>query len=209
MRPIEYVARLNEFYLSQGFPPYRWTTNETAPLAKLGKPLNRCRVAMLTSGGVSRKDAPGFNPQARNDLRLDVIGHDTSAHFFAINDDYYSHADADRDINCIFLIDRLRELAAAGEIGEVAPHQYSGFMTDLHSQRGGERSGAGIGAQVARRKCRCLCAGSRLTAGSPDRRSGREGSRGGGSPNDAGFDRTRPLCTSQTAADRVCELSDG
>lgn len=132
MEPIEYVARLNEFYRSQGFAPYKWTVNETAPLAKLAKPLNRCRVAMLTSGGVSRKDAPAFNPQARNDLRLDAIDRDTDAHFFAINDDYYNHADADRDINCIFPIDRLRELAAAGAIGEVAPHHYSGFMGRIY-----------------------------------------------------------------------------
>ena len=132
MQPIEYVTRLNEFYRSQGFPVYRWTINLSAPLAKLGQPLNRCRVAMLTSGGVSRKDAPGFDPQARNDLRLDAIGRDTSAHFFAINDDYYSHTDAERDINCVFPIDRLRELAAAGEIGEVAPHQYSGFMGRIY-----------------------------------------------------------------------------
>ncbi len=128
MEPIEYVARLNEFYRSQGFPPYKWTLNETAPLIRLAKPLNRCRVAMLTSGGVSRKDTPAFNPQARNDLRLDAVDRDTSPHFFAINDDYYNHADAERDINCIFPIERLRELASDGEVGEVAPHHYSGFM---------------------------------------------------------------------------------
>jgi D-proline reductase (dithiol) PrdB len=132
VKPIEYVTRLNEFYRCQGFPPYRWTINETAPLAKLGKPLNRCRVAILTSGGVSRKDAPGFNPQARNDLRLDAIARDTAPHLFAINDDYYSHADADRDINCIFPIERLREMATAGVIGEVAPHHYSGFMGRIY-----------------------------------------------------------------------------
>ena len=132
MEPIEYVARLNEFYRSQGFPPYNWTVNEDAPLARLAKKLNRCRVAMLTSGGVSRKDAPAFNPVARNDLRLDTVDRDTSADFLAINDDYYNHADADRDINCIFPIERLRELAAAGEIGEVAPHHYSGFMGRIY-----------------------------------------------------------------------------
>jgi D-proline reductase (dithiol) PrdB len=128
MEPIAYVARLYEFYRDQGFPPYRWTINETAPLTRLRKPLDRCRVAMLTSGGVSRKDAPPFDPQARNDLRVDRIDKNTATAFFAINDDYYDHGDADRDVNCIFPIDRLRELAAEGVIGEVAPHHYSGFM---------------------------------------------------------------------------------
>jgi D-proline reductase (dithiol) PrdB len=128
MEPIAYVARLNEFYRSQGFPVYQWTISETAPLTALKKPLTRCRVAMLTSGGVSRTDAAPFNPQARNDLRVDSIDKDTSPHFFAINDDYYNHSDAERDINCIFPIERLRELAAEGVIGEGAPHHYSGFM---------------------------------------------------------------------------------
>lgn len=163
---------------------------------------------MLTSAGVARKDAPGFNPQARNDLRLDVIGHDTSAHFFAIDDDYYSHADADRDVNCIFPIDRPCELAADGEIGEVAPHQYSGFMgpISIHSAVVNEAAPALV------RKLRDESVDAFVLvplAQSPDRQSGREGSRGGGSPNDAGFDRTRPFGTSQTAADYVCELSDG
>ena len=128
MKPIAYVARLNEFYRSQGFPEYRWTINETAPLTRPRKPLDRCRVAVLTSGGVSRKDAAPFNPQARNDLRVDSIDRDTPPGFFAINDDYYNHGDADRDVNCIFPIERLRELAAECVIGEVAPHHYSGFM---------------------------------------------------------------------------------
>jgi D-proline reductase (dithiol) PrdB len=128
MEPIAYVARLNEFYRSQRFPAYQWTVNESAPLTPLAKPLSECRVAMLTSGGVSRKDTHPFNPQARNDLRLDAVDRDTAADFFVISDDYYNHSDADRDINCIFPIERLRELAAEHAIADVAPHHYSGFM---------------------------------------------------------------------------------
>ena len=83
---------------------------------------------MLTSGGVSGKGAPLFDPLARNDLRLDAIDAQTSPHSFAISDSYYDHQDADRDINCIFPLERLRELAADHVIGEVASHHYSGFM---------------------------------------------------------------------------------
>ncbi|HYA35012.1 MAG TPA: glycine/sarcosine/betaine reductase selenoprotein B family protein [Candidatus Binataceae bacterium] len=132
MKPVPYVERLNNYYRSQGFPPYAWTINETAPLTPLRKPLGECRVAMLTSGGVSRKDASPFNPQARNDLRLDVVPANTDAGFFEIHDDYYDHGDAERDINCIFPIDRLRELAVSGAIGSVAPHHYSGFMGRIY-----------------------------------------------------------------------------
>ena len=134
MEPIAYVARLNEFYRTQGFPAYRWTINDGAPFTPLKKPLPDCRVAMLTSGGVSRKDAPGFDPQARNDLRLDAVNRETPARFFAINDDYYNHSDADLDINCIFPIERLRELQSEGVIGEVGPYHYSGFMGRIYTR---------------------------------------------------------------------------
>ena len=128
MEPIAYVDRLNQFYRSQGFPPYQWTINESAPLTPLAKPLAECRVAMLTSGGVSHMDNRPFNPQARNDLRVDAIAQDTAADFFVISDDYYNHRDAEQDINCIFPIERIRELASERVISAVAPHHYSGFM---------------------------------------------------------------------------------
>jgi D-proline reductase (dithiol) PrdB len=128
MEPIAYVTSLNEFYTSQGFPAYRWTVNDSAPLTPSKKPLARSRVALLTSGGVSREDAAPFDPKARNDLRVDAIEEGTPADFFQIHDDYYDHRDAERDINCLFPIDRLRELAADGVVGDVAPHHYSGFM---------------------------------------------------------------------------------
>jgi D-proline reductase (dithiol) PrdB len=132
MEPIAYVKRLNAHYQSQGFAPYKWSVYDSAPLTALAKPLAQCRVALLTSGGVSHRDARPFNPQARNDLRLDVITSDTQPQLLVINDDYYSHRDADRDVNCIFPIDCLRALAAEGIIGAVARNHYSGFMGRIY-----------------------------------------------------------------------------
>ena len=132
--PIRYVDRLNEFYHSQGFPPYAWTVNEDASLTPLAKPLAQCRVSMLTAGGVSRCAAAPWNPNARNDLRLDEIESDAPSDDFQIHDAYYDHSDADRDLNCLFPIDRLRELAADGVIKEVAPRLWSGFMGRIYKR---------------------------------------------------------------------------
>ncbi|HZO82138.1 MAG TPA: glycine/sarcosine/betaine reductase selenoprotein B family protein [Candidatus Binataceae bacterium] len=134
MEPIAYVTRLNEHYRSQGFPPYKWSVYENAPLTALSKPLAQCRVALLTSGGVSYRDAQPFNPQARNDLRVDAIASGTRPAMLVINDDYYSHRDADRDVNCIFPIDPLRELVAEGVVGAVADNHYSGFMGRIYTR---------------------------------------------------------------------------
>jgi D-proline reductase (dithiol) PrdB len=135
MEPIRYVDRLNEFYRSQGFPPYAWTVNDDAPLTPLGKPLAQCRVSMLTAGGVSRRATTPWNPNARNDLRLDEIGSDAPSDDFQIHDAYYDHKDADRDLNCLFPIDRLRELAAKGVVEGVAPRLWSGFMGRIYKRR--------------------------------------------------------------------------
>jgi hypothetical protein len=99
MKAISYVDELNKHYGSVGFPPYQWTINETAPLTRLSKPTSNCTVTLLTSGGISHCSMPGFDPDARNDHRLDTVPRDVSSSDFDINDSYYNHDDADRDIN--------------------------------------------------------------------------------------------------------------
>ncbi|MDP6692088.1 MAG: glycine/sarcosine/betaine reductase selenoprotein B family protein, partial [Alphaproteobacteria bacterium] len=123
-----YVDALNNKYGSMGFPPYQWSENDSAPWTPLAKPLSECTVAMLVSGGISLCTAAPFDPDARNDHRLDEIDPDTPTDQYQIHDSYYNHADADRDLNCIFPVDRLAELAETGEIGAVAKRHWSGFM---------------------------------------------------------------------------------
>ena len=134
MKPISYVDELNKHYGSMGFPSYEWTVNETAPLTRLNKPVSECRVTMLTSGGISHCTMPGFNPDARNDHRVDEVDQDVTSSDFQINDSYYNHDDADQDINCVFPIDRLKEMAADGLVGSIAPRFWSGFMGRIYNR---------------------------------------------------------------------------
>lgn len=132
MKPIEYVKILNNKYQSQGFPAYDWTVNLQAPISRLGKKLSECRVSILSTAGASRIVDPPFNPDARDDLRCDAIPSDVKTSEFNINDNYYNHTDAGRDLNCMFPIDRLRELANQGVIGSVSSYFYSGFMGRIY-----------------------------------------------------------------------------
>ncbi len=134
MKPISYVDELNKHYGSMGFPAYEWTLNETAPIIRPGKPISESRVTMLTSGGISHCTMPGFNPDARNDHRLDAVDPHVASSDFQINDSYYNHNDADQDINCVFPIDRLKEMAEAGVIGSIAPRFWSGFMGRIYNR---------------------------------------------------------------------------
>ena len=128
MEPIRYVDALNAKYGEMGFPPYKWSVNDDAPWTPLNKPLAECTVALLASGGISHCSVEPFNPDARNDHRVDAIDPATPTDSYQVHDSYYDVTDVGRDINCVFPIDRLNELAAAGEIGQVAARHWSGFM---------------------------------------------------------------------------------
>ena len=132
--PIRYVEALVKHYGAMGHPAYQWTVNETSPWQPLPKPVRRCRVTMLTSGGISMCSMPGFDPMARNDHRLDVIPTGTASSDFQIHDAYYDHSDAEQDINCQFPIDRLREMVTHREIGSLAPRFWSGFMGRIYNR---------------------------------------------------------------------------
>lgn len=134
MEPVRYVDLLNERYQLQGFPPYQWTVNEPAGLTALQKPLSECTVSMLTSGGVSHCTMPTWEAKARNDFRLDTVDASAAGADFQVSDSYYDTADAEQDVNTVFPIDRLRELAADGTIGSVAPRLWSGFMGRIYKR---------------------------------------------------------------------------
>ena len=134
MNPINYVDALNTHYGSLGFPPYKWTINETAPLHRVSKPLRDCTVSILVSGGISQCAMPPFDPEARNDHRVDAIDKGVDENDFQIHDAYYDYTDAERDINCVLPITRLRELESAGEIGRAADRHWSGFMGRIYNR---------------------------------------------------------------------------
>jgi len=131
---IAYVEHLNRLYQSLGFPPYDWTVHHDAPWTPLARPLAACTVALLTTGGISHRDAPPWNPDARNDFRLDAIPADTAAGNLQVHDHYYDHRAARADIDCQFPLTRLAELAREGLIGAVARHHWSGFMGRIYKR---------------------------------------------------------------------------
>jgi D-proline reductase (dithiol) PrdB len=134
MEPVRYVDLLNQRYRAQGFPPYEWTVNQPEELTPLEKPLAECRVSMLTSGGVSHCSMPTWDAYARNDFRLDTVDPEAAGVDFSVSDSYYDTSDAQRDVNTVFPIDRLRELEADGTIGSVAPRLWSGFMGRIYKR---------------------------------------------------------------------------
>jgi D-proline reductase (dithiol) PrdB len=95
---------------------------ETTAFTKLGKPLSEARVAIVTSAALHRPDQDrfgqadtGFRALDRADRNL-VMGH------WSPN---FDHTGFQLDLNVVYPIDRLEELAADGVIGDVAPRHFA------------------------------------------------------------------------------------
>jgi D-proline reductase (dithiol) PrdB len=90
--------------------------------------LSKATVALVSSAGVHRRDQPGFNiADELGDLTFRIIGGDVNAADLMVTHHHYDHTDADADINVVFPIDLLRELANEGFIGAVA-REHVGYM---------------------------------------------------------------------------------
>lgn len=91
-----------------------------------GGPVARRRVAIVTTAGLHRREERNFD---FSDAGYRVIPGDTSGRDLIMS---HSSVNFDRsgfqqDVNVVFPIDRLRELADDGEIGSLADFHYS-FM---------------------------------------------------------------------------------
>jgi D-proline reductase (dithiol) PrdB len=120
-------------------------TNETAPFVRLTKPLAACRVAIVTTAGLHRRGDRAFGPgeQTYRVIPIDTPSVDIIQSHTSIG---FDRVPIMRDVNISYPIDRLRELAARGEIA-LAPNGYS-FMG---AQRELARIEGETGPDVARR----------------------------------------------------------
>ena len=129
------VGNLGEFpfWMRMRLKTYRWRRIDPVPWTPLQKPLDQCRLALVSSAGLvlpeqerfieSRRGAnPGFREiPAEVDVSTLVDTHSSKA---------FDHTALRRDPNLAFPIDRVRELARAGRIAAVAPRHLS-FMGGL------------------------------------------------------------------------------
>jgi len=125
--PIPYLQRIGGYYQALGYgEPYRWAHYAEAPFAPPRKPLAESRIGLITTAAPYQPDkgdqGPGapYNGAAKfytvysgdtavdHDLRISHIGYDR-VHTAAT------------DSNTWFPLAALRQAAARGRIGEVAP----------------------------------------------------------------------------------------
>tara|TARA_B110000014_G_C20092490_1_gene572173 strand:- start:933 stop:1451 length:519 start_codon:yes stop_codon:yes gene_type:complete len=107
--------------------------NSEIHLSTPSKPLTDSTVALFTTAGVHLTSDEPFDIESHHgDWTFRTIPVDVDSSNLTITHTHYNHVEADKDINCIFPIDRLRELQEEGMIGRLSPYAYSimGFNPD-------------------------------------------------------------------------------
>ena len=139
--PIPYMQRTRAYYLALGYDnPYHWAHYRDVPFAPLRKVLGDSTVALVTTAAPYRPELGDQGPGAAyNGAAKFFEVYSAPADAGAAPDVRISHVSYDRthttakDPGTWFPLGRLREAAAAGRIGRIAP-RFHGLPTN-RSQR--------------------------------------------------------------------------
>jgi D-proline reductase (dithiol) PrdB len=107
---------------------HRFVESTAVPWARLARPVSESVVALVTTAGVHLRFDPPFDMEDPDgDASFRAIPRDVDPRDLTITHKYYDHSAADRDVNVVLPVDRLRELGAERAVGGIAPTFYS-FM---------------------------------------------------------------------------------
>lgn len=95
---------------------------DTPAFTSLGTPLPKARVAIVTSAALHRPDQDRFAPADASFRALDRADRDLVLGHWSPN---FDHSGFQIDLNVVYPIDRLEELAAGRVIGDVAPRHFA------------------------------------------------------------------------------------
>lgn len=98
------------------------------PWTPMMKALTASTIALVTTAGVHHREQEPFDMRDPDgDPSFRIIDFRKPLSTLMITHDYYDHTDADKDINIVFPLERLKEFEQEGRIGRVANVHY-GFM---------------------------------------------------------------------------------
>ena len=127
---MNFVEIEKEYIRRKALPDFDWTGFEvpTEPVP-LAKPVRQCRVALVVTAG-AYLPATQEPFQIRNPLGDDsyrILPGETTAEEIALSHPGYDTRRAKQDLDCVFPLNLLQQLAGAGTVGSVAPRHFS-FM---------------------------------------------------------------------------------
>lgn len=112
--------------INERYPGSLTTKEETVTLAKLVKPLSECRLAFVSSAGVQPKGTLPFDVvHPVGDYTFRRVPSTADPEDLEIHQLKYPTDGAHRDLNVIFPLTRLQELAAEGVVRSLTEHLFS------------------------------------------------------------------------------------
>jgi len=104
------------------------------PFTPFKGPLEETSICLVSTAAVRTKDDRPFDTEG--DATWRVIPGEAEARDLRYDDTHYDHACVDRDMNCVFPIDRVRELAAERRVGGLTARHFSlGYSQALRDLR--------------------------------------------------------------------------
>jgi D-proline reductase (dithiol) PrdB len=99
------------------------------PYTPIRRDLKDCRIALVSTSGAY---VEGMQPFSENDLSFRLIPSGTDTRQIRFIPGHFDTSKGAEDANVMFPVDRLRELAASGEVRTVSDHHISmGLTTEL------------------------------------------------------------------------------
>ena len=122
--------------INQRYPGSMISKDTWIPLAPLARPMSQCRLVMISSCGVHRKDDPPLDVcHPLGDFRFRRVPSNARPAGLTIHHIKYPHDDADVDINVVFPIERLQEFVEEGVLGGLAPDFFSFIGYNMDPER--------------------------------------------------------------------------
>jgi len=114
------------------YPAFEYTVFNDTPVTNLKKPLNKCKLALLTTGGLHLKtDTPFDTKYFKGDCSYRMIPGNVKHDDIMVTHESYDHKFINEDLNCVFPIDRMREYVKDGAIHSLSEEHYS-FMGHIY-----------------------------------------------------------------------------
>lgn len=104
------------------------------PFTPFGKRLEESLICLVSTAGVRAKSDEPFDVEGDASFRR--IDSSLAAADLAVDDVHYDHGCIDKDVNCVFPVDRLSALAREGRIAGTTPEHFAmGFSQALRELR--------------------------------------------------------------------------
>ncbi|MDH4028014.1 MAG: glycine/betaine/sarcosine/D-proline family reductase selenoprotein B [Nitrospirota bacterium] len=129
-------------------PDFEFRVFHDSPVTPLSRPLNECKVALITTGGLHlRTDRPFDMDMKDGDPSYRVVPGDVRHADLGISHKWYNHKFINADLDCVFPVNRMREYAENGRIGSVSEEHYS-FMGHIYYTDRLEKNSEELGRRV-------------------------------------------------------------